>query len=84
MNYALIKDNVVVNLIWLNPSNKEEFPGAVACGDFPVGIGDSYDGTYFYRNGERLLTTVENMQNIIAELDKALIDVQYQLLTGGL
>ena len=54
MNYALIENGVVTNLIWLYPANESEFPGAVPMDGVPVAIGDTWDGTYFYRGGERL------------------------------
>lgn len=84
MNYALIENNVVVNIIYLSPSNAKEFPGAVLLNGIPVGIGDTYDGKYFYRNGNRILTFLEKAQNTIVELDKALLEIQYQSIIGGL
>lgn len=59
MNYALIEDGVVTNLIWLYPANADEFPNAVPIDDIPAAIGDTWDGVYFYRNGERVLTFTE-------------------------
>lgn len=49
MNYALIENGVVTNLIWLYPANAAEFPGAVPLGDVPAAIGDTWDGTRFLR-----------------------------------
>lgn len=54
MNYALIKDNEVVNLIWLHPMNADEFPNAVPIEDLPVQIGDTYIDGIFYRDGEEV------------------------------
>lgn len=49
--YALVEDGVVVNLIWLEPRNATDFPGAVECGDIPVAIGFLYlDGTFLDPN----------------------------------
>lgn len=59
MNYALIENGVVTNLIWLYPANAAEFPGAVPLGDVPAAIGDTWDGAHFWRNGERVLTPAE-------------------------
>lgn len=64
MNYALIEDGVVTNIIWLSYTNADDFPNAVAMGDLPVAIGDTWDGEYFYRNGERILTQTEEMQDM--------------------
>lgn len=62
MNYALIENGVVTNLIWLYSANAEDFPSAVPCGDLPVAIGDTYDGTAFYRGGEKLVSHLEAAQ----------------------
>ena len=59
MNYALIENGVVSNIIWLYEGNAGEFPGAVALGDRPVLIGDTYEDGKFYRNGTEVLTAEE-------------------------
>ena len=56
MNYALIENGVVTNLIWLYPANAAEFPGAVPLGGVPAAIGDSWDGAQFLRDGQPVLT----------------------------
>ena len=52
--YALVENGVVTNVMVLYPPNAEEFEGAVPCGDLPVAVGDTYDGSDFYRGGEKL------------------------------
>lgn len=91
MNYALIENGMVINIIWLHPENANDFPNAVPMGDVPVGIGDEYIDHVFYRNGERLLTYSETMrqivteqENTIAELDAAILDITYENIIGGL
>lgn len=59
MNYALIQDGVVINIMWLSPSNASDFPSAVECGDRVVCIGDTYADGEFYRDGEIILTAGE-------------------------
>lgn len=59
MNYALIENGIVTNIIWLYPGNADEFPNAVPMNDVPAGIGDSYEDGVFYRDGERVLTEAE-------------------------
>ena len=54
MEYALIKDEIVVNLIWLHPMNADDFPNAVPIEDLPVQIGDTYIDGIFYRDGEEV------------------------------
>ena len=44
MNYALVEDGVVTNVIWLYPANASDFPSAVPMGDVPTAIGDTWDG----------------------------------------
>lgn len=62
MNYALIENGSVKNIIWLYPGNAKEFPNAVPMNDRPVAIGDAWDGVDFYRNGEKVLTAAELVQ----------------------
>lgn len=62
MNYALIENGVVTNLIWLYSANAADFPAAVPCGDLPVAIGDTYDGKAFYRGGEKLVSPLAAAQ----------------------
>lgn len=59
MRYALIQNNIVTNIIELNPRNETDFPNAVQPLDVPAGIGDTYQDGVFYRNGERVLTNAE-------------------------
>ncbi len=54
MNYAVVENGTVTNIIWLYPANASDFQSAVPCGDLPVAIGDTYDGEHFYRGGEKL------------------------------
>ena len=72
MDYALIENGVVANLIWLHPSNADDFPNAVQIGDIPVAIGDTHDGEYFLRNGERVLTHEERLAKEITDMKAAL------------
>ena len=52
--YALVENGVVTNVMVLYPPNAAEFEGVVPCGDLPVAVGDTYDGSDFYRGGEKL------------------------------
>ena len=61
MNYAIIENGVVGNVIVLRPANAGEFPDAVALHDRPVGIGDSYQDGKFWRDGEEVLTAAEKI-----------------------
>ena len=69
MNYAIVENGIITNIIWLYPTNAENFPNAVPMNDYPVGIGDTYDGEYFYRNGERILSLAEEMADMQSALE---------------
>ena len=59
MNYALIENGIVTNIIWLYETNADEFPSAVKLGERQVEIGDTYEDGRFYRNGAEVLTAEE-------------------------
>ena len=59
MNYALIENGVVTNIIWLNERNAGEWPGAIRLYDRMVEVGDTYDGEKFWRDGTEVLTPME-------------------------
>lgn len=86
MRYAIIQDGIVVNIIWLDPGNAGDFPAVVPIGDTCAGIGDAYADGAFWRSGERLLTPMETAEETIAELDAAVLELEYQnaLLALGL
>lgn len=72
MNYALVESGAVINIIWLYPANAGDFPNAVPMNDYPVAIGDTWDGTFFYRNGEKVLTRAEQEEANRQDMEAAL------------
>ena len=70
MRYAIITDGVVTNVIILYPGNADDFPSAVPCGDVPVAIGDTYDGQDFYREGEKVVSTLTATQKELKTMQK--------------
>ena len=68
MNYALIENGVVTNVIWLYQRNADDFPNAVPIGDIQAGIGDTWDGEHFYRDGQRVLTQNEEIRDMVDAL----------------
>lgn len=67
MNYALLDENgMITNVIWLLPSNAEDFPDAVPLEDYPAGIGDQCIDGVFYRDGERIK---RNAELVLEEMD---------------
>lgn len=84
MNYAVVENGIVINVIWLYYSNANEFPNAVPLNDVPAGIGDVYKNGAFYRNGERILTPIEVIQKEIKNLDSTLLETSYQNIIQAL
>lgn len=68
MRYAIVTGGAVTNVIVLRETNAEDFPGAVALHDRPVGIGDSYQDGKFYRGGQEVLTAQEEIEQYKAAL----------------
>ena len=72
MNYAIVENGIVTNIIVLYPNNAKDFQTAVPCGDVPVAIGDTYDGHDFYREGVRVLSPVEQARKDAEDMQAAL------------
>lgn len=76
MNYALIENGVITNVIYLSSANAYEFPNAVNIDQYPVGIGDTYVDGKFYHDGVEVLTYTEYRDQIaqarlLEEMDEA-------------
>ena len=67
VNYALVENGAVANVIWLCPSNADEFPNAVCVADRPVTIGDLYADGVFTRDGEPVLNEAERLALLEAQ-----------------
>ncbi len=65
MNYAIVENGMVVNLISLNEENASDFPNAAPVGTLPVFIGDAYMDGGFYRNGELVDLLLDEEDDII-------------------
>lgn len=63
MNYALIENGIVTNIIILLPYNIHDFPNAVCIENISVQIGDTYDGAHFYHNGKLIYGTQEQLSD---------------------
>lgn len=77
MNYALVENGVVTNLIWLYPGNAGDFPTAVPMGDVPAAIGDTYADGVFYRDGKPVETLAQRSQDMAEAL--ALLGVETEV-----
>ena len=83
MNYALIFDGVVVNMIQLHPMNADEFPNAVPLEDLPVHIGDTYADGKFYRDGVEVVpANVLTEAQIAAIKDQAVAEIEEAVING--
>lgn len=80
MNYALVENGVVTNIIWLNERNAGEWPGAVRLGERMVEVGDTYDGEKFYRGGTEVLTAAEAAQREAAAYAAALMTLGVEVM----
>ena len=83
MNYALIENGVVTNIIWLYSGNAADFPTAVPCGDVPVAIGDTYDGQDFYREGGKVVSPLTAAQKKVETMqtDLPMLKAQIQAIS---
>lgn len=72
MQYAIVEDGTVTNVIVLYPPGAAEFPDAVPCRDIPAAIGDTWDGQDFTRNGEKVLTEADQLRQSVEDKQASL------------
>ena len=70
-NMARIEDGVIVGVEWCSDRTVDT-ETLVSVYDRPVTVGDTYDGQDFYRNGEKILTPLEQAEKRNEELESAL------------
>ena len=75
---AVISNGVVTNVIWCSNSQSET-DTLKNPGERPVGIGDTYSGGKWYRDGAEILTPLEEAQKQIAEYEAALSEIEAAL-----
>ena len=61
MDYAKIKDGIVVNVLSIRRSQAHEFPECVPLNDIPAGIGDTYADGIFYRDGVEIKSPAQEL-----------------------
>lgn len=69
MTAAVIEDGVVTNVIVVPDGYKGPH---VVVGDLPVAIGDSYDGTDFYRDGVKVISEAARLAAEMDDMRQAL------------
>ena len=60
-NMARIQNGLVVNIEWCS-DKQAQTDILINLADRPVAIGDTYDGSDFYRDGEKVLTPIEKLE----------------------
>lgn len=80
---AVVKDNVVINIIEIDEKNVSGYETLTETALFdanPLGLtmGDTYDGADFYRDGVKLPIVVENTEPDAATMEAALNELGVQ------
>lgn len=76
MRYAVITDNKVLNIIVANENTAAKLPfELVSVENIPVETGDEYDGTHFYRGGEKIIPYEDITENELAIAKAALVEL---------
>ena len=75
---AVITNGTVTNVIWCSDSQLET-DTLKNPGERPVGIGDTYSGGKWYRDGAEILTPMEEAQKKNAEYEAALTEIEAAL-----
>ena len=68
MNYAVIDNGIVTNIIWVNPDKPITFLTVVPIGDLPVAIGDEYRNGKFYHEGEEVTVPATEIDKLEAQV----------------
>ena len=75
---ALIGNGTIVNMLWCSDSQSDT-DTLISPGDHPVGIGDTYSGGKWYRDGVEILTPLEEALKKNAEYEAALSEIETAL-----
>lgn len=78
-NMALIEEGTVTNILWCS-DDEPETDILIDMNDRPVGIGDTYEDGKFYRDGDEVLTPLEEARKLNREYERYLseLDAEYQ------
>ena len=77
-NMAFVENGIVSNILWC-ADMEPETDSLMETGDRPVAIGDSYENGKFYRNGEEVLTPLEEVLKQNAAYEQALSEIEAAL-----
>lgn len=81
-NMALVENGIVVNVLWCS-DRALETETLIDTADRPVGIGDTYTDGKFYRDGEEVLTPLEEALKQNAAYEQALSEIEAALGVSG-
>ena len=79
---ARIENGVVVNMLWCSDQELQT-ETLIPVAERPVGIGDTYADGKFYRDGEEVLTPLEEALKKNAEYEAALSEIEAALGVSG-
>lgn len=77
-NMALIENGIVTNILWCSGDEPEE-DTLVDVGECRVRIGDTWESGKFFRNGEEVLSPLEEVQRRNGEYEAALFEIEIAL-----
>lgn len=82
MNFAIVEDGYVTNVIWLSASNRADFPNSVCVANRAAAIGDQYIDGVFFRDGlpvPAYTEQIEALSNQIGELEATVSSIEEAL-----
>ena len=75
---ASIENGVVSNILWC-ADREPDTDSLMETGDRPVAIGDTYENGKFYRNGEEVMTPLQEALKKNAEYEAAMSEIEAAL-----
>ena len=75
---AFVENGVVSNILWCS-DREPDTEILIDTADRPVAIGDTYENGKFYRNGEEVLTPLQEALKKNAEYEAALSEIEAAL-----
>lgn len=79
---ALLDGDTVMNTLWCS-DDEPETNTLKEIGDYPVGIGDTYVGGHWYRDGVEILTPLESALMLNKSYEQALSEIEAALGVNG-
>lgn len=77
-NMAFVENGIVSNILWCS-DGEPDTESLIDTADLPVAIGDTYENGKFYRNGEEVLTPIQEALKKNAEYEAAMSEIEAAL-----